>query len=256
MLLKLRVSGNPLLGFACCHDITLSSHDQFITWETFSCVVNRKDKPTFVTLRFLSAFFMQKKTWWILYQNWCFRLYLTIWETERILTLALVSKKWFNIVHSGTPWKKVDFDYQRNVTPDILDKYVYAGTRKILLSECCFLKLTDICSVLRWCKAIEVLIVPWIGYKKETVPDFTGMLNIEHLGFLELSHCKVTDSLFSQIPVKCPMLKFLLIQDCQEITEQAYIAAGFKKHQNLKILKCCIQQKRSFVKMRDRTPKI
>ena len=32
------------------------------------------------------------------------------------------------------------------------------------------------------------------------------------------------------------MLKFLLIQDCQEIAEQAYIAAGFKKNQNLKIL--------------------
>lgn len=92
------------------------------------------------------------------------------------------------------------------------------------------------CGVLRQCKTIEVLIVTWIGYKKETVPDFTGMLISEHLGFLELSHCKVTDSLFSQIPVKCPVLKFLRIQDCQEITEQAYIAAGFKKHQNLKIL--------------------
>ena len=157
-------------------------------------------------------------------------------DSERILTLALVCKKWYNIVHSGASWKKVDFDCQRNVTPDILDKYVYAGTRKILLSEFCFLKWTDICGVLRRCKTIEVLIVPWIGYKKETVPDFTGMLNIEHLGFLELSHCKVTDSLFSQILVKCPMLKFLLIQDCQEITEQAYIAAGFKKHQNLQIL--------------------
>ena len=32
------------------------------------------------------------------------------------------------------------------------------------------------------------------------------------------------------------LYKFLLIQDCQEITAQAYIAAGFKKHQNLKIL--------------------
>lgn len=160
--------------------------------------------------------------------------YLT--DSERILTLALVCKKWYNIVHSGASWKKVDFDYQRNVTPDILDKYVYAGTRKILLSEFCFPKWTDICGVLRRCKTIEVLIVPWIGYKKETVPDFTGMLNIEHLGFFELSHCKVTDSLFSQILVKCPMLKFLLIQDCQEITEQAYIAAGFKKHQNLQIL--------------------
>ena len=87
-------------------------------------------------------------------------------DSERILTLALVCKKWYNIVHSGASWKKVDFDYQRNVTPDILDKYVYAGTRKILLSEFCFLKWTDICGVLRRCKTIEVLIVPWIGYKK------------------------------------------------------------------------------------------
>ena len=70
-------------------------------------------------------------------------------DSERILTLALVCKKWCNIVHSGASWKKVDFDYQRNVTPDILDKYVYAGTRKILLSEFCFLKWTDISGVLR-----------------------------------------------------------------------------------------------------------
>ena len=60
--------------------------------------------------------------------------------------------------------------------------------------------------------------------------------NVEHVGFLELSHCKITDSLFSQIPVQCPMLKFLLIQDCQEITDQAYIVTGLKKHRNLKIL--------------------
>lgn len=78
-----------------------------------------------------------------------------------------------------------------------MDKYVYVGIRKIFLSECCFLKWIDICSVLRWCKIIEVFIVLWIGYKKEIVLDFIGMLNIEYLGFLELSYCKVIDLLFS-----------------------------------------------------------
>ena len=37
-------------------------------------------------------------------------------DSERILTLALVCEKWYNIVHSGASWKKVDFDYQRNIT--------------------------------------------------------------------------------------------------------------------------------------------
>lgn len=83
---------------------------------------------------------------------------------------------------------------------------------------------------LRCCKKIEVLIAPWIGYKKETVPDITGMLNIQNISFLDLSHCKVTDSLFNQIPVTCP------VQDCQEITEDAYINSNFKTHEHLKIL--------------------
>ena len=59
---------------------------------------------------------------------------------------------------------------------------------------------------------------------------------IQNISFLDLSHCKVTDSLFNQIPVTCPVLKFFLLQDCQEITEDAYINSNFKTHERLKIL--------------------
>ena len=102
-------------------------------------------------------------------------------DAERICILALVCRQWYDIVHSGALWKKVNFDYQRRVTPDILDKIIYVGTRKVLLSECCHLKWTDICAILLRFKRIEVLIAPWIGYKKETVTDRTGMLNIQNL---------------------------------------------------------------------------
>lgn len=32
-------------------------------------------------------------------------------DSERILTLALVCKKWYNIVHSGASWKKVEENF-------------------------------------------------------------------------------------------------------------------------------------------------
>ena len=100
-----------------------------------------------------------------------------------------------------------------------------------MLSECCFLEWEKLCSVLRRCKKIEVLIVPWIGYSRRiVVPDFTQTLNICHLRFLELSHCRVTDLLFNQLPSKCPLLKFFLLQDCHEITKEAYINSQFKTH--------------------------
>ena len=59
---------------------------------------------------------------------------------------------------------------------------------------------------------------------------------IQNISFLDLSHCKVTDSLFNQIPDTCPVLEFFLLQDCQEITEDAYINSNFKTHERLKIL--------------------
>ena len=84
---------------------------------------------------------------------------------------------------------------------------------------------------LRRCKKIDVLTVPWIGYSRRiVVPDLTQTLNIGHLRFSELSHCRVTDLLFNQLPSKCPLLKFFLLQDCHEITKEAYINSHFKTH--------------------------
>ena len=75
----------------------------------------------------------------------------------------------------------------------------------------------------------DVLIVPWIGYSRRIVfPDFTQTLNIGHLRFLELSNCRVADLLFNQLPSKCPLLIFFLLQDCHEITKEAYINSHFK----------------------------
>ena len=42
--------------------------------------------------------------------------------------------------------------------------------------------------------------------------------NVENLQFVELSQCKITDSLFNQIPVKYPVLEIFLLRHCQEIT--------------------------------------
>lgn len=50
-------------------------------------------------------------------------------ETEKIYTATLACRKWYNVIHSSTVWKKVDFDFQRRITSDILEKFVYAGTR-------------------------------------------------------------------------------------------------------------------------------
>lgn len=46
----------------------------------------------------------------------------------------------------------------------------------------------------------------------------------------------MTDSLFIQLPLKCLLLKIFLLQDCQEITENAYMTSHFKMHEHLRIL--------------------
>ena len=42
--------------------------------------------------------------------------------------------------------------------------------------------------------------------------------NVENLQFLKLSQCKITDSLFNQIPVQFPVLEIFLLRHSQEIT--------------------------------------
>ena len=98
---------------------------------------------------------------------------------ERFCTLSTVCKRWYDVVHSSTIWRKVDFNFQPRITLDILEKYIYPGSREIMLSECCFLEWEKLCSILRRCKKIDVFIVAWISYSRRIiVPDFTQTLNM------------------------------------------------------------------------------
>lgn len=159
-------------------------------------------------------------------------------ETERICTATLVCRRWYDVIHSSTVWTKVDFDFQRRITSDILEKFIYAGTTKVFLSECHNLEWKDLCHVLSRCRKLEVLVLAWIGYRKQTaVPaQFTEILNIGYLRFLQLSHCKISSSLFGMLPLKCPILEMLFIDDCQEITQESYEISPFKQHEHLKLL--------------------
>lgn len=169
-------------------------------------------------------------------------------DAERICTLTLVCKKWYGIVHSSALWRKVDFDFQRKITSNVLEKYVYPRTRKIFLSECHYLDREDLCRILSRCGKLEVLILAWIGYsRKQTVPTaFTEVLNIGKLRFLQLSHCKVTSSLFGKLPLKCPVLEILLLDNCQEISQESYKISPFKQHKHLQLLCVAYNQEALF----------
>ena len=164
-------------------------------------------------------------------------------DAERICTIMLVCKKWYDIVYSCALRRKVDFDFQRRLTSDALGKFVFPRMRKIFLSECHNLDSRDLCHILCRCRNLEVLVLAWIGYRKQTVPSaFTEALNFERLRFLQLSHCKVTSSLFGLLPLKCPILEILLIDDCQEIPRESYKTSPFKQHNNLQLL--CVAHNR------------
>ena len=158
-------------------------------------------------------------------------------EGERICRMTLVCKKWYELIYGAAVWSKVNFDYQRRITSDILEKFIYPGTAEIFLTECHYLKWSDLVRILSRCRNLKILALAWIGYRKETVPlDFTEVLHIWNLHFLDLSHCKVTNSVFKMLPLKCPILKVLIVQDCQEITMECYITSAFKKHKHLRLL--------------------
>ena len=38
------------------------------------------------------------------------------------------------------------------------------------------------------------------------------------------------------LPLKCPILEMLFIDDCQEITQESYEISPFKQHEHLKLL--------------------
>ena len=158
-------------------------------------------------------------------------------DVQRICTITLVCRKWYDVIHSSAVWKKVDFDFQRRITSEILQKFIYPGTREVFLTECHYLEWIDLCHILSRCEKLAVLVLSWIGYRKQSVPaDFSTVLSIGYLRLLDLSHCKVTSSLFRLLPFKCQILEILLLQDCQEISQESYLISPFKQHKHLKLL--------------------
>ena len=105
------------------------------------------------------------------------------------------------------------------------------------------LEWKDLRHILGRCRKLEVLVLACIGYRKQTaVPaQFTEILNIGYLRFLELSHCKITSSLFGMLPLKCSILEMLFIDNCQEISKESYEISPFKQHEHLKLL--CVAHK-------------
>ena len=59
---------------------------------------------------------------------------------------------------------------------------------------------------------------------------------------MQLSHCKLTSSLFGILPLKCPILEMLFIDNCQEISQESYEISSFKQHKHLKLL--CVAHNR------------
>lgn len=61
-------------------------------------------------------------------------------------------------------------------------------------------------------------------------------LNIRYVYFFNLSHCRVGNSLYSQLPFTCSVFSGLLLQDSQGISEEAYRVSRFKGHKHFKLL--------------------
>lgn len=163
-------------------------------------------------------------------------IFSNLTAADRIRKLSLVCKRWKEIVYTCAVWKSVDFNWQRNLTSEILNRFVFAGTREVRLSECCYLRWSDVCIIFKRCKRLDVLELPWLGYRNEAVPLEFSQLNIRYVHYLNLSHCRVSNSLYSQLAFTCPALSVLLLQDSQEISEETYRVSRFKGHKQLKLL--------------------
>lgn len=124
-------------------------------------------------------------------------------------------------------------------------KICLGRNKRSFLSECHNLEWKDPCHISGRCRKLEVLVLAWIGYRKQTaVPaHFTEVFNIGYLCFLQLSHCKVTSSLFGMLPLKCPILEMLFIDNCHEISLESCEISPFKQHEHLKLL--CVAHNRA-----------
>lgn len=162
--------------------------------------------------------------------------YLTAFE--RICKVSRVCKRWHSLIKSSSQvWKCVNFAWQRKITSEVLETYVFPGSTKVLLDECCYLKWEDLCVILKQCKRLEVLSLSWIGFDEAPVPlELITELKISQLRYLNLSHCTLSDKLFNAIALKCEVLSVLILQDSRGISQEAFKTSCFKSHRYLELI--------------------
>ena len=163
--------------------------------------------------------------------------YLT--TKERLFVASCVCRRWQTLVNSAQVWSCVDFSYERKLTCKDLTKFVFPGTKKVLLDECHELEWKDIYSILKKCKSLEVLSLAWIGYINqpalEVSPDLL-QLKISDLRYLNLSHCTLTDNLFKEIAIKCQNLSIFILLASKGVSEETFKFSSFKTHKSLKLI--------------------
>ena len=150
---------------------------------------------------------------------------------ERICKVSQVCKKWYSLVNSSSQVRKcADFAYNRKITSDVLEKFIYPGTTTVLLNECCYLQWEDLKVILKKCKRIHVLSLPWIGYL-----DITE-LRTSQLQYLTLSQCLLSDKQFHEIALKCKRLSILILHVSRGISKEAFESSCFKSHHHLRLM--------------------
>lgn len=175
-------------------------------------------------------------------------------DSYRICHVALVCKRWYDVVYSSYVWKLIDFGGQRKITTTTLERFVFPSTKKINLYECRGVTWTGLVEILKKCKTLTALNLAWIGLigfglsQRDPIPNAFTTLSIANLKFLDLSHCNVSDYIFKQLAIRCNLLEILILLDCQDISEEAYMSSDFKQHGALKLL--CIAYNRAALSMR------
>jgi len=99
---------------------------------------------------------------------------------ENLLVASCVCRRWQILINSAQVWSNVDFRYERKLKREDLDKFIFPGTKKVLLDECHALEWEDINSTLKKCKSIKVLSCAFLTFcftSRKTRLERPGLCN-------------------------------------------------------------------------------
>ena len=75
---------------------------------------------------------------------------------DQIRKISLVCKRCNEIVYTSVVWKRVDFNWQQNLTFEDPQQVCLCWNQRITLSECLYLKWNDLCIILKQCNKLHV----------------------------------------------------------------------------------------------------